>query len=51
MKLRTACSRDCPDACTLEAEVVEVAAVATSGKPCALATVIVRPQDSMEEIA
>ncbi|ASR02067.1 PaaI family thioesterase [Gordonia rubripertincta] len=31
--------------------VVEVAAVATSGKPCALATVIVRPQDSMEGIA
>ncbi len=31
MKLRTACSRDCPDACTLEAEVVEGKLVSLKG--------------------
>ena len=33
MKLRTACNRDCPDACTLEAEVVDGRLVALKGAP------------------
>ena len=31
MKLRTACNRDCPDACTLEAEVVEGKLISLKG--------------------
>lgn len=31
MKLRTACNRDCPDACTLEAEVVDGKLVSLKG--------------------